>query len=248
MEKVLAGVPRSLLEHRLAPLRAQAIDRALLEPSCGCSVLEHVRVERLDRRRVDELGALARLEPVGGERDVREHRASRLQHACAFGEAALRVDVDEHVATPDPVDGRIGERQRLDRSLDHLDRVVETGLLDRGASELDVDRDRVERDGTQAVVAHEPDRIPGVTRPCVEDELSCLGAELCERCEQPVDAARLEAAAERFVELCLVGPELVELLDRRHQPPAIAGSRITVEPSCTSVSSPSSVRTSSPST
>ena len=43
-------------------------------------------------------------------------------------------------------------------------------------------------------------------------------------------------------------PQLVELVDRRHQPPAIAGRRMTVAPCRTGVSMPSSVRTSSPST
>ena len=44
-------------------------------------------------------------------------------------------------------------------------------------------------------------------------------------------------------------PELrPQLVDGRHQPPAIAGSRITVWPFSTGVSRPSSVRTSSPST
>src|SRR5919198_14847 len=89
--------------------------------------------------------------------------------------------------------------------------------------------------------------------------------------EEPVLAARLEAALQFDMQLRIAGPELVELLDRRHQPPdggwcrlsakrtsgggsgepggspggeppAIAGRRITVEPSGTGVSSPSRVR------
>ncbi len=191
---------------------------------------------------------LARLELLGRERHVCEHRAAGTQHARALGEPARRVDVDEHVAAPDPVDGGVVERHRLDRSLDDVDLGVQSRGRDGRARHLAVQRHRVERDCAHSVPAHELDCVLRVARADVGDEVAPLRPEGCERLEEPVRSARLEAVPQRLVELRLVGPELVELLDRRHQPPAMAGSKITVEPSCTSVSSPSSVRTSSPST
>ena len=120
----------------------------------------------------------------------------------------------EDVATPDPVDRCVVERQRLDRGLDDLD--VDSGLGDRLTRELDVQRERVDGDGANTVLLHESDRVPRVARADVDDELPGLRAERREELEQPVAAARGEAPLELVLELRLRGPELVELVDRDH--------------------------------
>ena len=110
-------------------------------------------------------------------------------------------------------------------------------------------RDRIEHDRAQVVLAGEPDRMPGVPRADVDEELARPRLERSEPLEEPLLAARLEAPLQLRLQFRIAGPELVELLDRGHRlPPAIAGRRMTVEASSTGVSSPSRVRTSSPST
>src|SRR5205085_6162460 len=115
-------------------------------------------------------------------------------------------------------------RHRLDRRLDDPDLAVEPGCGDGLLCKLDVTGQRVERDGAQSVRGHEPDRVACVARADVDEELSRLRAERGEGVEQPVRSPRLETPRELFVESRIAGPELVELLDRRHYaPPAIAG-------------------------
>ena len=154
--------------------------------------------------------------------------------------------MDEHVAAPDPVDASVREGHRLDRRLDHLD--AGARLRHGCPGELDVPRQRVERDDAEVVLALEPNRVARVARADVDEHLAGLRAELGESLEEPVGTAGIEALRDLLLEIRLAGPDLVELLDRCHQPPAMAGRRMTVELSVTGVSSSSRTRMSSPST
>src|SRR5207237_9319039 len=86
----------------------------------------------------------------------------------------------------------------------------------------------------------------------IGDHVVRLDVEFCDGVVETLGASRFERTGELSFDRRLIGgPErAVELVrgDRHTLPPAIAGSRITVESSRTSVSRPSRVRTSSPST
>src|SRR5919204_3840842 len=66
-EQRLAGVPAAVLDHPLAPLAVERLDRDLRQSGLGGRRLDRGRVEAAgrDRRRLDELLPLARLEEVG---------------------------------------------------------------------------------------------------------------------------------------------------------------------------------------
>ena len=250
LEQVLPDVPLVVLEHPLAPLGAEPLHRLQHE---ACSAARSLQLRAVQARASqcqapNELVRLFRLEPVCRERHVREQRAARPENARALREAAIGVDVDEHVAAPDPVERRVLERKLLERPFDDVDLVRQACVGDALAGEHAMQRQRIERYRPNAVLADEPDRMDGVARACIEDAIGTLRTEPCEDLEQPVRPARVEALCEGLAQLGVAGPDLVELLNGRRQPPAMAGSKITVEASPTGVSSPSRVRTSSPST
>src|SRR5439155_22092288 len=116
-----------------------------------------------------------------------------------------------------------------DDSLSDLD--LQPGFGDRFLRKLDVTGQRVERDAAEPVLADEPDGVAPVPGADVDEELARLWTERGEELEEPVGAAWFEAPRELALELRLAGPELVELPNRCHQPPAIAGSRMIVAPS-----------------
>src|SRR5206468_2347108 len=93
-EERVGRVPRAVLDHPLAPLAAE-LD-LLLELKRRGGPLDLLAVEVADCDRLAEPRALARLELVGRERDVRDHPAARLEDADALRERRLEVDVYEH--------------------------------------------------------------------------------------------------------------------------------------------------------
>ena len=188
MQQILRDVPLLVFDHALAPLGSEQLDRPEDEPSLDRRGFETRALDAPppERERRDELFGFPRLQAVGCERDVGEERAARTKDPRALGKAPPRVDVHEHVAAPDPVERRIGERQLFDRRLHDVDLARQPRFRDALARTHTVQRN-------------------------------------------PVECNRADAMAS-------------------YRPPAIAGSKITVEASPTGVSRPSRVRTSSPST
>ena len=128
--------PSSIIRSRHSePSRSTRVDESPAS-SAAVSIAGRRRSCPARPRPVGELGRLPRLEPLGRERDVRDHRAAGPKHARALGESAPRVDVDEDVAAPDPVHRSVVERHRLDRALDDLDLVREPGVGDRCSGTL----------------------------------------------------------------------------------------------------------------
>jgi hypothetical protein len=123
---------------------------------------------------VEQLSAFPRLQRVGCVRDVHDQMTAGAKNAPALGEGACEVDVDEHVAAPDPVGGAVGDGYRLDAAGQDLDVVLKPCLCDGRLRELDVMRDRIECDCAQTVLAYESDRMAGVACARVDDELPAL--------------------------------------------------------------------------
>src|SRR5581483_916271 len=79
LQQVGARIPRAVLDHPLAPLGADRVDRAEPEARSLGGGLEAFGAEAVRREGGDgrQLRLLARLEPVGRDGDVREDRAAR---------------------------------------------------------------------------------------------------------------------------------------------------------------------------
>src|SRR6266516_178386 len=215
-QEIAAGVPASVLDHALAPLASELRGREKREARRRGAVLHRGSIDafRNDRNRGEEPLGLAGLEELGRERDVDQHASARAKDAGTFGEPASEVDVHDHVAAPDPVGDGVGQRHRLHSGLEDRDLLLESGSGDCATGKLDVEANRVERDGLKAVIPHEANRVRCVARTHVDDQLAGAWVERRKRLEQRLRAARIETLLELEVERFLACPELlVELLD-----------------------------------
>ena len=226
----------AVLDHLLAPLRAEPIDRAQREPRLAGRRLEPVARRSSTARTAS--AAASSSASRGSSRSVASvtyassappGRRTRAHSASPRRTSTCTSTSRHQIQSNDASSNGISSIAPSTTSISSVSRAVGDAL----ARERAVHRQRVERDRSDAVLAHEPDRVDGVARARVEHEVSASWAELGEHLEEPVCAARVEAPPERVAQLGVAGPELVELLNRRHQPPAIAGSRITVEASPT---------------
>src|SRR5438105_803725 len=118
-EQRVARVPGAILDHPLAPLAAELFDGEELEAGRRGALLERSCVHALrdDGDGLVELHGLARLEELRRNRHVGEHPAAGPEDSRALAYPLRLVDVGEDVAAPDPVDGGVGERERLDLRL-----------------------------------------------------------------------------------------------------------------------------------
>ena len=234
-EQVLAGVPRSVLEHPTRATRRRGDRRSAARARLAAALLEHVGVEASSSAIASASScALARLEPLGRER--RRTRASRRRGGSTRAHSARPRCASTWTSTSRH---QIQSTDASSSGIDSIDASTTSIVVGRArpprsprARARACSGTRIERDRAQAVLADEPDRMPRVARAGVERRAARPRAERRERVEA---ASRCRAARgsgrSASSQLRLVGPELVELLDRRHQPPAIAGSRMTVEPS-----------------
>jgi len=125
-----------------------------------------------DRERVEQLSAFTRLERVGRAGDVGKHPPARSEDPRAFREPLRKIDVDEDVATPDPIGDSVRDRHRFDSGFDDLDVVPDVCFRHCPPSKLDVARHRIYGDRTQPVFTHETDRVDGVACAHVDDQLT----------------------------------------------------------------------------
>src|SRR6266508_3228215 len=176
-------------------------------------------------RRVPELldhqGAVAGLEPVGGEHRIQDHAAARAEHSRALPQSPRAIVEARHgVAAPHQVTGAVGERQRLDVAADQRDPLGRSVTGVEGPALGQPAEDEVDADHPAAVALRQRVRVPAVAAAGVQDELAGTKAQPAGRLQEHVRRARLEAALQQLV--AVGGPALAGVQVRH----GLAGGRV----------------------
>src|SRR6266498_1526031 len=216
----MAGVPFELVLH---PLGADTLAPPDLEPRAGDRRVHRRLVHAL--RRVPELldhqGAVAGLEPVGGEHRIQDHAAARAEHSRALPQSPRAIVEARHgVAAPHQVTGAVGERQRLDVGADQRDPLGRSVTGVEGPALGQPAEDEVDADHPAAVALRQRVRVPAVAAAGVQDELAGTKAQPAGRLQEHVRRARLEAALQQLV--AVGGPALAGVQVRH----GLAGGRV----------------------
>src|SRR5207244_11668854 len=106
------------------------------------------------------------------------------------GQAARQIEVIEHVAAPDVVDGIVRQRQRFDASGLQGDPVVYARAGDALPRLLQVQGDRIDADDAAGDAGHQLDGVVGVAAANVEAAVAGAGAEFRKAPVAPVRGAR----------------------------------------------------------